>query len=152
MSQISDPSNLTRQQRVIVWAPGCRMGAVQSYDPANSGQPPTAEKLAFNDLAKTVTAAGVYHLDPGYGIKHYAWSRILRDARLNAAPGTPVSRVHYNAVRAWYDQFPGDHYALSTVSLGCCTRLPSAATRVPGEPEQRVRPPVSGAWVCAGGA
>jgi hypothetical protein len=133
VSQISDPSNLTRQQRVIVWAPGCRMGAVQSYDPGNNGQQPTAEKLAFNDLAKTVAAAGVYHLDPAYGIKHYAWSRILRDARLNAASGTTVSRVHYNAVRAWYDQFPRDHYALSTVSLGCCTRLPSVATTVPDE-------------------
>jgi FlgD Ig-like domain len=133
VSTISDPSNLTRQQRVIVWAPGCRMGAVQSYDPVNWGQPPTSEKLAFNDLGKTVAAAGVYHLDPAYGIKHYAWSRILRDARMSAAPGTAVSRVHYDAVRAWYDQFPCDHYALSTVSLGCRTRLASAATSVPGE-------------------
>jgi len=131
VSGLSDPVNLTRRQRFIVWAPGCRMGAVQSYDPSNYNQPPTSEKLAFNDASKSVMAGGVFHLDPGYSVKHMTWSRILRDARASAAAGSPISRIHYDAVRAWCSQFPGDRYALSTVTLGGRVVLADAATAVP---------------------
>jgi hypothetical protein len=136
VSTISDPANLTRMQRVLVWAPGCRMGAVQSYDPWNFGQAPTVEKLAFNPLSKTVLAGGIFHLDAGYGSQHRTWAAIVRDARVNATPGTPLSRIHYDAVRAWYDQFPGDHYVLSSVALGCRATVPDAVTAVPtAEPD-----------------
>ena len=117
IATISDPANLTTKQRAVVWAPGCWMGAVWRYQP--NYQDPTLEKLAFNDTTKTMVAGGVFNLDRGYDDKHFAWAEILRDARMNALPGQPVSMIHYNAVQAWFDQFPGDTYVLSTFALGC---------------------------------
>jgi len=131
ISSISDPSYLTTKQRMVFWAPGCMLGGVWWPDSLSYNQAPTMEKMAFNDPQKTMMAGGVFHLDPGYETRHLPWAEILRDTRMYALPGTPVSRVHYDAMQAWFDQFPGDNYVLSTYAVGAHVLVPDAATSVP---------------------
>ena len=138
ISAISDPVNLTTKQRVIFWAPCCVLGSVWFPDSLSYNQAPTVEKLAFNDPSKTVMAGGVFHTDPGFEVKHHRWAEVLREARFNALPGTTVSRIHYDAVRAWFDQFPDDFYALSSVAIGCYVKTVDVATPVEDGDEENV--------------
>jgi len=127
---------LTTKQRIVMWVPGCLIGDIGSTE--DGVPPPIVEQLAFNDLEGTVLAAAVCNYDAGYEIHHYPWACILRDARLNAPTGTAVSRIHYDAVQAWYDQFPHNHYVLSTYALGSHVIPTDAATSIDLPPREEL--------------
>ncbi|MFN0149613.1 MAG: FlgD immunoglobulin-like domain containing protein [bacterium] len=122
---------LTTKQRMTIWAPGCHMGYVGAVGTIE----PIVEQIQFNDINRTMMAGGVFHYDNGYEIKHLPWAEILRDARFSAMPGTSISRIHYDAVQAWFDQFPGDTYVLSSVAFGPYVIPPDVATGL--EPPSR---------------
>ncbi len=113
--------SLKTKQRFVGWIPGCFTASPYEYiDEAEA----ISSVLISNDPQKTMAAAFVGHLSGGWDFQHEEFAQILLDKRAEAAPGTPVANIVWEAVKEAQTRSWLFDYARSVGVLGGYVRIP----------------------------